>query len=129
MLASTKIEASSWKVMHFLRNETICLKRFFIAQNLNTVICFISIRGNALPTSGTAHLRPCLLLAYSLCLTFLPQKNIYIFLVFMSFSVILQLPLRTERRFVSSELTKDLICSCYIWEIQLYSIGLHVLSF
>lgn len=47
----------------------------------------------------------------------------------MVFSVILQLPLRTDRRLVSSGFTKDIICSCCIWEMQFYGIGLHALFF
>lgn len=72
---------------------------------------------------------PACCVTIGLCLCFFLKKSIYVFLVFMVFSVILQLPLRIDGRFVSPVFTKDIICSCYTWDIQLYGIGLHTIFF
>lgn len=69
MLASTEIETSSWKAMHFLTDETICLKRMFIVQNLNIVICPVSTTLNVMPTSV-----PACCVTIGLCLSFFLKK-------------------------------------------------------
>lgn len=89
--SSTGTEGSPWKGMHFFTSETLNLKRIFIAKNWGLIICSVSLW----------CLFSCLLaVPHSL-----PQKNIDIFLVFIVLEIILQLPLRTDGRFVSSGFT------------------------